>query len=413
MRFRELIQPGTNIEFVGKIRLWFTLSAIMVFLSVAMLPINWKLRGSPLNFSIDFKGGTDIVTTFDKPVKTADIRQALEKSGHKNSDVSTFKFKDEKDQQRDAFMLRLAEFGALKKDQADAIADDFVKLVGGTQVVTKAFWSGDTFYARTTKPVSEEEFRKFFEAHQIESRPWSPEQQKQYASPVAGTNEYNYQVTVHGLDSNVQKALQQALGAKVEIKQVDAVGAKAGEELRNDGIKSLLYAIVFIMLYIAIRFDFRYGPGTVVALVHDAVLVVGVFALTWQEFSLTTVAAVLTVIGYSMNDTVVVFDRIRENEHKLKDKKFDRVINISINETLSRTVLTSLATFLTTLAMNLLGTGLVKNFAFAMNIGIIVGTYSSIFVAAPILLWLNQRYFAKRPATSKGRHPAQQAPESA
>jgi preprotein translocase subunit SecF len=109
-----------------------------------------------------------------------------------------------------------------------------------------------------------------------------------------------------------------------------------------------------------------------------------------------------------MNDTIVVFDRIRENEHKLKDKKFDRVINISINETLSRTVLTSLATFVTTLAMNLLGTGLVKNFAFAMNIGIIVGTYSSIFVAAPILLWLNERYFSKRPVTA-GRRPAPSA----
>jgi preprotein translocase subunit SecF len=132
-------------------------------------------------------------------------------------------------------------------------------------------------------------------------------------------------------------------------------------------------------------------------------MVMGVFALTWTEFSLTTVAALLTVIGYSMNDTVVVFDRIRENEHKLKDKKLDRVINISINETLSRTLLTGLTTFSTTLAMNLLGTGLVKNFAFAMNIGIIVGTYSSIFVAAPIVLWLNERYFSKRPAA---RRPA-------
>jgi preprotein translocase subunit SecF len=157
------------------------------------------------------------------------------------------------------------------------------------------------------------------------------------------------------------------------------------------------------MLYIAFRFDFRYGPGTVAALLHDAILVVGVFAVTWTEFSLTTVAAVLTVIGYSMNDTVVVFDRIRENEHKLKDKKLDRVINISINETLSRTLLTGVSVFLATLTMNILSTGVVRNFAFAMNVGIIVGTYSSIFVASPILLWLDQKYFSKRAAAAKAK----------
>ena len=197
------------------------------------------------------------------------------------------------------------------------------------------------------------------------------------------------------------------------IKQVDAVGPKAGEELRNDAVKSMLYAIVIIMLYIALRFDFRYGPGTVAALLHDAVLVIGVFAVFWVEFSLTTVAAVLTVIGYSMNDTVVVFDRIRENEHKLKDKKFDRVVNISINETLSRTILVSLATFMVTLAMNLLGTGLVQKFAFAMNVGIIVGTYSSIFVAAPILLLLHEKYFSKRSIEKKPRGRASSEPETA
>ena len=207
------------------------------------------------------------------------------------------------------------------------------------------------------------------------------------------------------MELNVKEALKEKLQTTVTIEEVQGVGAKAGEELRNEAIKALLYAIALIMLYIAFRFDFRYGPGTVAALLHDAILVVGVFAATWTEFSLTTVAAVLTVIGFSMNDTVVVFDRIRENEHRLKDKKFDRVINISINETLSRTLLTSTTVFLTTLAMNILGTGLVKNFAFAMNVGIIVGTYSSIFIAAPILLWLNEHYFAKRPA-STSRRPA-------
>jgi len=403
MRFRELIQPGTNFEFVGKTRLWLTLSVIAVFISIAMLPINYLLRGSPLNFSIDFKGGTDIVMTFGKSVSAGDVRKAMEDAGHHQVDVSTFQFRDAQNKVQDAYLVRVPEFGALKEEQAHAIENDFVKQEGGSQVVPKAIWSGDTFNVRSTKAIGQDEFKTFLASKGLEVKPWSAEQLKQFGAPLAGTSEYDYQTSVYGLDRNVQNALTKSLATDVQIKQVDAVGPKAGEELRNDGIKSLLYAIALIMLYIAFRFDFRYGPGTVASLLHDAFLVIGVFAVTWVEFSLTTVAAVLTVIGYSMNDTIVVFDRIRENEHKLKDKKFDRVINISVNETLSRTILTSLATFVVTLAMNLLGTGLVKNFAFAMNIGIIVGTYSSIFVAAPILLWLNERYFAKRPLTTSRR----------
>ena len=397
MRFRELIQPGTNFEFVGKRRLFLTVSLIITLASLAMLPINHYLRGSVLNFSIDFKGGTSIITTFDKPVGAGDVRKAMEDSGHEQVEVSSFQFKDETGAVKDAYMVRVPEFGALDEAKARQIANEFVEANGGTQAVSKANWSGDTFHVRGTKPVTWEQFKTFLASKGLEAKPWTPDEAKTYATPVVGTSEYNYQVTVHGLDRQIQQALTEKLGTPAQIKQVDAVGAKAGEELRNDAIKSMLYAIALIMLYIAFRFDFRYGPGTVASLLHDAIVVIGVFAVTWTEFSLTTVAAVLTVIGYSMNDTVVVFDRIRENEHKLKDKKFDRVINISINETLSRTVLTSVTTFMVTFAMNVLGTGLVQNFAFAMNIGIIVGTYSSIFIAAPIVLHLNQRFFSKKP----------------
>jgi preprotein translocase subunit SecF len=180
----------------------------------------------------------------------------------------------------------------------------------------------------------------------------------------------------------------------VSVVQVYGVGPKAGEQLRNDGIKALFYAIVLIMLYLVFRFDVRYAPGAVVALLHDGMIVVGAFAVTWTDFSLTTVAALLTVIGYSVNDTVVIFDRIRENVGRLKDKKFARIINISLNETLSRTLLTSLTLFVVTIMMNIFGTGLVRNFAFAMNIGVIVGVYSSIFVAAPVALYIHNKYFA-------------------
>jgi preprotein translocase subunit SecF len=164
------------------------------------------------------------------------------------------------------------------------------------------------------------------------------------------------------------------------------------------------------MVYIAFRFDFRYGPGTVVALAHDAILTIGAFALTYKEFSLTTLAAVLTIIGYSMNDTIVVFDRIRENAAKYRDKPFAKMVNQSINETLSRTILTAATLFFVTLAMNIFSTGVIKDFAFAMNVGVIVGVYSTTFIAAPVLIWLNDKYVASQKKQStrgdrQGRKP--------
>ncbi len=211
-------------------------------------------------------------------------------------------------------------------------------------------------------------------------------------------DENTYEVTLVGLDSEIRRALDNKLGAGAvgAIPQVESVGAKAGKQLQYDGVRSLLYAILLIMVYIAFRFDLRYGPGTVVALLHDAILVIGAFAVTYKEFSLTTVAAVLTIIGFSMNDTVVVFDRIRENAARLRDRRFDRVVNQSINETLSRTILTSATVFFVTLAMNIFGVGVIRDFAFAMNVGVIVGTYSSIFIASPILIWLNDKYAASQ-----------------
>jgi preprotein translocase subunit SecF len=210
------------------------------------------------------------------------------------------------------------------------------------------------------------------------------------------------------MEGEVRKALDAKLGAGTvkAIPSVSSVGAKAGKQLQIDGVRALLGAILLIVIYVAFRFDFRYGPGTIVALLHDAVITVGAFAVTYKEFSLTTLAAILTIIGFSMNDTIVVFDRIRENAAKYRDRKFDKVVNHAINETLSRTILTSATVFFVTLAMNIFGTGVIRDFAFAMNVGVIVGTYSSIFIASPILIWLNEKYVAmqKRQAARPERN---------
>jgi preprotein translocase subunit SecF len=409
MHFRELVPPGTNYEFVGRFRLFFTLSMLLVIVTFAMMPINAWWRGMPLNFSIDFKGGTEIVATFDKPVQAGQVRKAMTDAGYDGVEVSSLTFKDAQQKMRDAFMIRVAEFGALSEKKAEQIADQLIQELGGPQVVKKARWSGDSLHLRATQPLAQDKLVAFLAARGLEMKPWTPAQVSEFGQVRPGTGEYVAQADVHGIDRIVQQALAKSLGAQVKIEQRAGVGAKAGEDLRNDGIKSVLYAIALIVLYIALRFDLRYGPASVAALLVNTVVTVGAFAVTYQEFSLTTVAAVLTVIGYGINDTVVVFDRIRENEGKLKDKKFDRVINISLNETLSRTLLVSFATFTVTLAMNVLGTGLVSNFAFAMNVGIIVSTFATIFVACPVLLFIHEKYYVKRsvsPRRGGARAPA-------
>ncbi|HSD85956.1 MAG TPA: protein translocase subunit SecF, partial [Kofleriaceae bacterium] len=281
-----------------------------------------------------------------------------------------------------------------KPDQQKAATEDFVETFKDRNI-GKATWSGDRLFVRTTKPITHDEAAQVFAKHNLEVKPWDQKQLDQYEHADEGTGEYNAVFTMWGLDRQYAQQLEKSLGnVKAIAVNSYGVGAKAGEKLRDDAAKSIIYAIFLIMLYLAFRFDIRYAPGAAFATIHDAVMVIGVFALTWTEVSLTTVAGLLTVIGYSVNDTVIVFDRIRENQAKHKDKKLERIIDLSLNEMLVRTILTSATVFATTLIMNIFGTGLVKNFAFAMNVGVIVGTYSSIFLATPIFMWVSKKWYS-------------------
>ncbi len=183
--------------------------------------------------------------------------------------------------------------------------------------------------------------------------------------------------------------------APAGLLRVEWVGPKAGEQLRDAAIQSLLYAIAFIMLYVAFRFDLRFAPGGVIAMLHDALITLGVYVLLQKEVNLTTVAALLTIMGYSINDTIVVFDRIRENMVRVRDKSLRELINISTSQMLSRTIVTSLTTLLSVSAFFFLGTGVIQDIAFALGIGIMVGTVSSIFIAAPITELMDRRFFSR------------------
>jgi len=175
------------------------------------------------------------------------------------------------------------------------------------------------------------------------------------------------------------------------ILSVDKVGPKVGAELSSDAVLAILYALGFILIYISIRFEFKYAIGAIAALTHDVLITLGVFSILGYEISLAVIAAFLTIVGYSLNDTIVIFDRVRENVKSLKGSSMESVINQSINDSLSRTIVTSLTTFLVVLILFLVGGEVIHTFSFAMIVGVVIGTYSSIFVASPIVIKMDKK----------------------
>ena len=198
-----------------------------------------------------------------------------------------------------------------------------------------------------------------------------------------------------GGEDSTQGAIQTIRGAlnelyeEVDYRRVEFVGPQVGEELKMNGLYAILFSLAGILIYIAIRFEGKFGIAAIIALAHDAAATIGLFALTQMEFNLSTVAAVLMIAGYSINDTVVVFDRIRENLRKFKKMPLPELFNRSVNQTLSRTIMTSVTTLLAMFALWLFGGEVIQGFMYALIFGVLIGTYSSIFIAAPILLSLN------------------------
>ena len=194
----------------------------------------------------------------------------------------------------------------------------------------------------------------------------------------------------------IQKALEDRLGGtKIEFRGTSAVGPKVGSELRQKAIWAVLFSLGWILLYVGVRYEFKFALGAVVALFHDVFVTLGVLCFTGREVSLTVVAALLTIAGYSINDTIVVFDRIRERSKALRKETHSRAMDIAVNETLSRTVITSLTVFFTAVALLVWGGEVLRDFSFAMVIGVAFGTYSSVYVASALALdtwiWLDRR----------------------
>jgi preprotein translocase subunit SecF len=195
-----------------------------------------------------------------------------------------------------------------------------------------------------------------------------------------------------GLSANISAALAKRFGEKAfEVRRIEIVGPKVGKELRNKGILATIFALIAMLIYITWRFEFRFAVGGVVALFHDVIVTIGILSLTNTEFTIPILAALLTIVGYSINDTIVVYDRIRENLPKMRKESLEKVINISVNETLSRTILTSFTVFIVLLALYFLGGGVIHDFSFALIVGVVFGTYSSVFIASALVaVWENK-----------------------
>lgn len=213
----------------------------------------------------------------------------------------------------------------------------------------------------------------------------------------SGENEFMIRVNVMGEGNETVDLIQKQLESKeFEVRRVEKVGPKIGKELRQSALLAIFGALFLILLYISIRFEFRFAVGAVVALFHDVTITLGIFSIFDFLITMPVIAAFLTIVGYSLNDTIVVYDRIRENRFSMRNKNLIEIINISINQSLSRTFITSITTFLVVLVLVLFGGEVLFGFSVAMLIGVVVGTYSSAFVAAPLLIWWDEKYGSKQ-----------------
>ena len=287
------------------------------------------------------------------------------------------------------YMIRVGDVTSLPAAQLDAIKSKLGGKVAGVEVDSlKVSPGGDKITLRMKGEVDEDALKSALTAAGADVRTvnrFGPRAQNRYEAQLVGVAD------------EMLKGLREKLGDAVpdNPRRVEWVGPKAGAQLRDAAVKSMLWAVLFIMGYVALRFDLRFAPGGVVAMVHDALITVGIFVVMQREVNLATIAALLTILGYSINDTIVVYDRIRENMQRMRDVTLYRLINISTSQKLSRTILTGITTVLSIVAFFFWGTPVIRDFAFALLIGVLIGTYSSIYIAAPLTEWMDRKFFTK------------------
>ncbi len=392
MQFKtfEIIPHGTKFDFVGKRHI-----AVVLSLIVNLAVIAWSLPAvHGLNFGVDFAGGTEMEVRFGRAVDPATIRKGVEDLGFKDASVQTYGPESEH-----TYLVRVGRIALMNPEDVKRV-EEAVKARFPVESMSFNAESGDKIDFQFKTPPTTDALRAVVEGAGVKVRDVREE-----AGLTAGTK--SFAVITQGIQDKIERDLTARFAeAKPEVRRVEYVGPAVGRELRNQGFKAILYAMALIVVYVGLRFDFRFSPGVIIALIHDAIVTLGYFAFSGREFNLTSIAVILTVVGYSVNDTVVVYDRIRENNAKYKGRSLGEIVNVSINEVFGRTLLTSVATALSLVGLLVYGVGTIFDFAFAMLVGIVSGTYSTWFIAAPMTIWLEERAVRKR----AGAAPAVAAP---
>ncbi len=372
----QIIKHKTQIDFISKRKPALFISTILNLAIVVGIAI------VGFNFGVDFAGGTLVELKFPYSIDAQQVRQAAQKGGLHDPTVQGIGSADE-----NSFLLRMGGVTQLTKEGATA-AESSVRALGTVTSFSSDLDNGIIQFRAKDKV----EPAKIKEA--IQASGTGVNEVRDLGATQAGG--FEYQVISAGMSEKVQEALRKGLEKpEFEVRRVDYVGPQVGKQLRNKGVMAILYAMVMILIYVAFRFDFKFAPGAVAAMVHDVIMVAGYFLVTRREFNLTSIAVLLTILGYSINDTIVIYDRIREEMVRFKGKPLPEIINIAVNDTLSRTILTSGVTALSLVGLLIFGVGEIFDFAAAMLVGIAVGTYSSVYIASPLTIWLDERAAAK------------------
>ena len=376
-----------NIDWMGKAKYFYALSGILLLAGWTSI-----LFGRGIRYGIDFKGGTNVDVRFAQPPNIDRLRSGLAAQGLGNTEIQSIsdianpnsnevlifvEGKGQEEQDLDASRGKVlaalnATYGVAGSDKPDfnsATPSSLAAVLTEKDPLFLSVNAGDRYQQLARKLL---------------------DYRDKNANGVL-TNFDDLSKAGGGVPASVLAAVKSnfALGP-FAIRNIEIVGPKVGAELRNQAILVTLYALAGMLVYIAFRFEWVYGAAAVLAVFHDVLITLGFFSLLRFEISLTVIAALLTLVGYSMNDTIVIFDRIRENNRLLRKESFADVVNKSINQTLSRTILTSGLTFLTVLVLFLMGGQVLRAFSFALVVGIVVGTYSSFGIAAPLVVAWNR-----------------------
>lgn len=383
---RILDNPG--IDFLGKRYYGFILSSIVIGVGLVSLLVNGVVLG------IDFSGGSQIVVRFAEMPAMSDLRDTLTEAGLETATLQEFEADSNEILIRTPGVAEGEEIDvavALLTDALDGLLGDSerqgldLNTAGVGALLERMLEANPKDYDLDLRLEEAEDFYRGEISKILDIR------------AEAGILTSWEAVEAAGVDPDVLGVIEDSayLGSYAVVSS-ESVGPQVGEDLRNQAIQAIAWALVGMLGYISYRFEFKFGVAAVAALVHDVMLTLGAFSLTGREFNLTVVAAFLTIVGYSLNDTVVIFDRVRENNTVLRRMPLYDRINTSVNQTLSRTVLTSGTTLLVVLSLFFFGGPVINDFSFALLVGVIAGTYSTVFVASPIVYMWQEREAAQR-----------------